>query len=141
MRIVYGSVTHGYGKATQNLDPVMGLIETRTGFPGLVRGTLNVKIPEEYIVRADALINPEEYPLNNQTHLGETIKLQRCLVNGHKALIMRPDSHEIGAGQFHGKSHLELMGQKNFREILGLSDESIVEVQVEGDDEWWQSGA
>ena len=53
---------------------------------------------------------------------------------------MKPDSHEVGAGQFHGKSHFELMGQKNFREALDLANESLVEVQVEGDDAWWQSG-
>lgn len=53
---------------------------------------------------------------------------------------MRPDSHEIGAGQFHGKSHLELMGQRNFREALGLHDGSTVEVQVEGDGDWWSFG-
>jgi CTP-dependent riboflavin kinase len=51
---------------------------------------------------------------------------------------MRPDSHETG--RYHGKAHLELMGQKNFRENLALTDGSKVEVQVEGDDEWWISG-
>jgi CTP-dependent riboflavin kinase len=135
-----GIVTNGYGVAARNLDPVMALIEARTGLANLVRGTLNVNISEEYIVRADALINPDEYPLNMQTNSRETIKLQRCLVAGHKGLIMRPDSHEIGAGQFHGKSHLELMGQKHFRRVLGLTDKSEVDVQVEGDDAWWQSG-
>jgi hypothetical protein len=70
----------------------------------------------------------------------ETIKLQRCLVVGYRGLIMRPDSHEIGARQFHGKSHLELMGQKNFRQALGLINESTIEVQVDGDEGWWLSG-
>ena len=140
MRIFCGIVTKGYGAATPNLAPVMALIEARTGLVNLVPGTLDVNIPEEYIVRPDALINPDEYPLNKETNLGETIKLQRCLVAGYKGLIMRPDSHEIREGQFHGKSHLELMGQNHFRTLLGLADESIVEVQVEGDDAWWQSG-
>jgi len=63
-------------------------------------------------VRADALVYPDEYPLNKVSGLQETIKFQRCLVAGHKGLIMRPDSHEFGDGQFHGKKHLELMGQK-----------------------------
>ena len=140
MKVFKGTVTGGYGAATRNLAPVMALIEARTGLANLIEGTLNVNIPEEYIVQADAIISPDEYPLNKQTNLGETIKFQRCLVAGHKGLIMRPDSHEVGAGQFHGKSHLELMGQKNFRQTLGLSDKSEVEVQVEGDDTWWQSG-
>jgi CTP-dependent riboflavin kinase len=140
MKAFIGIVTTGYGVAARNLDPVMALIETRTGVANLVRGTLNINISDEYIVQADAIISPEEYPLNKHTNLGETIKLQRCLVAGHKGLIMRPDSHEVGAGQFHGKSHLELMGQNKFRQTLGLADKSEVEIQVEGDDAWWESG-
>jgi|SRR5580658_11031704 CTP-dependent riboflavin kinase len=140
MKIFHGAVTKGYGVAARNLDPVMGLIEIRTGLGDLVRGTLNVIIPEEYIVRADALVLPDEYPLNQQTNLGETIKFQRCLVAGYKGLIMRPDSHEIATGQFHGKAYLELMGPIHFRSTLGLEDGSMVEVQIEGDMRWWRSG-
>jgi CTP-dependent riboflavin kinase len=140
MKVFIGIVTAGYGVAARNLDPVMTLIESRTGLANLVRGTLNVNISEEYIVQADALINPDEYPLNKQENTRETIKLQRCLVAGHRGLIMRPDSHELGAGQYHGKKYLELMGQKNLRETLSLGDGSTVEVQVEGNDVWWGSG-
>jgi CTP-dependent riboflavin kinase len=140
MKVFRGIVREGYRQATRNLAPIMALIESRTGLANLAQGTLNVSISEEYIVRPYALINPDEYPYNELANTRETIKLQRCLVAGHKGLIMRPDSHEIGAGQYHGKSHLELMGQKNFRETLGLADGSVVEVQVEGDDAWWQSG-
>jgi len=118
----------------------MHLIEARTQFPNLVLGTLNVDIPEEYIVFADAVVLPHEYPLNQTSNLNETIKFERCIVEGYKALIMRPDSHEIGDGQFHGKKHLELMGQVKFREVLGLANGSIVEVEVGGDERWWKSG-
>ena len=124
MRVFKGTVTEGYGVAARNLAPVMALIEARTGLLNLVEGTLNVSIPEEYIVRPDAQIEPDEYPFNKQENTRETIKLQRCLVAGYKGLIMRPDSHEVGAGQFHSKRHLELMGQKNFRQTLGLTDKS-----------------
>jgi CTP-dependent riboflavin kinase len=140
MRVFAGTVTTGYGMAARNLDPVMSLIEQRAGLLHLVRGTLNVTIREEYIVRPDAVVLPEEYPFNKESGLHETIKFQRCLVAGHRGLIVRPDTHELGAGQFHGKSYLELMGQKNFREALALTDGSAVEVQVEGDDAWWHSG-
>jgi CTP-dependent riboflavin kinase len=141
MKVFTGTVTSGYGMAAGNLDPVMPLIEQRTGLLHLVRGTLNVTIPEEYIVRADALVLPDEYPYNKVSGLRETIKFQRCLIAEYRGLIVRPDSHELGAGQFHGKAYLELMGQKNFREALNLSNGSTVEVQVEGDDAWWQSGS
>jgi CTP-dependent riboflavin kinase len=140
VKVFTNTVTTGYGMAARNLDPVMSLIEQRTGLQNLVRGTLNVTIPEEYIVRPDALVLPEEYPFNKESGLHETIKFQRCLVAGYRGLIVRPDSHELGAGQFHGKSYLELMGQKNFREALALTDGNTIEVQVEGDDSWWHSG-
>ncbi|MGC2526610.1 MAG: DUF120 domain-containing protein [Candidatus Acidiferrum sp.] len=140
MKLLLGTVTSGYGMATANLNPVMALIAARTGLADLVPGTLNVTLREDYIVPADALILPHEYPYNQHSHLGETIKLQRSLVSGYKAIIVRPDSHEIGAGQFHGKAYLELMGQIHFRSALGLQDGSIVEVQVEGGDLLWLSG-
>lgn len=140
MKVFLGTVTSGYGMATPNLNPVMSLIESRMGLPRLVRGTLNVSLAEDYIVPADALILPHEYPYNQLSRLGETIKLQRGLVSGYKAIIVRPDSHELGTGQFHGKAYLELMGQIQFRSALGLEDGSLVEVQVEGGDSWWHSG-
>jgi CTP-dependent riboflavin kinase len=140
MRLFLATVTTGYGMATPNLNPILPLIETRIGLPNLVPGTLNVILPEEYIVPADALILPHEYPYNRQSNLGETIKLRRCLVAGHKALIVRPDSHELGPGQFHGKSYLELMAQIHFRDTLALTDGSVIEVQVEGPDPWLRHG-
>lgn len=140
MKILHGLITAGYGMATPNLNRVMSLIESRIGLANLVPGTLNVHIPEEYIVPADALILPHEYPYNRQSNLGETIKLQRCLVAGYRGIVVRPDSHEFGAGQFHGKACLELMGQIHFRAALGLADGNMIEVQVEGDDAWWHSG-
>jgi CTP-dependent riboflavin kinase len=130
MKTFVGTVTSGYGMATPNLNPVMSLIENRIGLAGLVPGTLNVTIPEDYIVTADALIFPEEYPYNGVSHLGETIKLQRCLVGGYEGIIVRPDSHELGDGQFHGKAYLELMGQVHFRTVLNLIDGSTLEIQV-----------
>lgn len=130
MKRFLGTVVSGYGMATPNLNPVIPLIEARISLPHLVPGTLNVTIPEDYIVTADALLLPDEYPYNRQSNLGETIKLQRCLVAGHPGIIVRPDSHEIGAGQFHGKAYLELMGQIHFRTALNLTDGSTVEIQI-----------
>jgi CTP-dependent riboflavin kinase len=101
----------------------------------LIEGTLNVQIPESYFVIPTRSILPHEYPLNIATGLNETIKLQRCIIGGHKAIIMRPDAHE--RGMFHGPIQLELIGAVKFRQVLGLEDESAVDVEVEGDDCWW----
>lgn len=123
-----------FGVASRNLSGVMSLIETRMGLFNLTPGTLNVRIQEDYIVMPDATISPQEYGLP------ETIKLQRCLISGYKAIIMRPDTHETRPNWGHGKAHLELMSHFHLRNTLGLKDGDKVEIQVEGNDEWWISG-
>jgi CTP-dependent riboflavin kinase len=134
VRLINGNIEAGFHVAAQNLRRVMHLIEERTGLADLVPGTLNVRIGGEYIVIRCAVITPEEYGLN------ETAKLQRCLVQGHKAIITRPDTHEKIAGYGHGKNHLELMGRVNFRETLHLQDGDPVTIEVEGNNAWWDSG-
>jgi CTP-dependent riboflavin kinase len=135
MRTFHGTVKSGYGVAAANLNPVLRLIELRMGMASLIEGTLNVQILENYVVIPTTSILPHEYPLNFATGLNETIKLQRCVIGNHKAIIMRPDTHE--RGMFHGPKHLELIGTVKFRQVLGLEDESAVDVEVEGDDAWW----
>jgi CTP-dependent riboflavin kinase len=138
MRTIVGTVANaneGFHVAAAYLNPVMHLIEARMGLSNLVPGTLNVWIPENYIVIARAIITPDEYGFD------ETVKLQRCLVEGHKAVIMRPDTHERMPGYGHGTNHLELMGQVQFREVLRLYDGGPVNVEIEGDDAWWDSGS
>lgn len=135
MKILTGHVSSStFGVAAKNLTGVMHLIEARTGLAKLKPGTLNVRIQEEYIVIADATISPQEYGFQ------ETIKLQRCLVSGLKAIIMRPDTHETRPNWGHGKAHLELMSPFHLRSALSLNDGDKVAVQVEGDDDWWNSG-
>jgi CTP-dependent riboflavin kinase len=134
-----GVVCAGYGVASANLREVMHLIEARMGVRGLLEGTLNLQITEEYIVTPEAVIAVSEYPLNRTSGLEETIKLARCVIAGRKAIIMRPDTHETGL--FHGPAHLELMGNVNFRQTLGLNDGSSVIVEVEGDEDWWQKAS
>jgi CTP-dependent riboflavin kinase len=138
MRIIVGRVAcheEGYHVATELLNPVVHLIEERMGLADLVAGTLNVHIPEDYIVIADASIAPNEYGHN------EMLKFQRCIVEGYKAIIMRPDTHETIPGWGHGKNHFELMGQIHFRDTLGLVDGSHVRLELEGGDDWWASGS
>jgi CTP-dependent riboflavin kinase len=140
VRTLKGMVDDGYGLASANLAPVMVLIESRMGLTRLVAGTLNVRILEDYIVKADAVISPAEYPLNKEKGTNETIKLQRCLVRGRKAAIMRPDTHETH-GWGNGVQCLELMAAEKLRDTLGLTNGSVVDVEVEGDDAWWASGS
>jgi CTP-dependent riboflavin kinase len=127
MRSFEGVVFSGYRYASGNLKGVMHLIEERMGLSGLVDGTLNVRIAEEYIVKGDSVISREE------CGLGEAIKLKRCVIFGRKAIIMRPEKHETIPGFGHGKTCLELMGCVHFRDTFGLADGSHVTVEVEGD--------
>ena len=123
MKILPGKIsTNTFGVASNNLSRVMSLIEERMTLPNLVPGTLNIEIEKEYIVKSDAIISPHEYGFQ------ETIKLQRCLINGYKAIIMRPDTHETRPNWGHGKSHLELMSPYHLRDTL------------EGNNDWWCSG-
>jgi len=95
-------------------------------------GTLNVSLSERYVVTADALIHSHEY------FTGETLKFQRCRVPGFRMFIMRPDSHELmetGPGDY--ARVIELVSPLKLREAWGLKDGSILEVQVEGDEQWW----
>jgi CTP-dependent riboflavin kinase len=120
--------------AAENLKPVMHLIEARMGLNALVQGTLNIKIDEDYIVRAEASISPQEYGFD------ETVNLQRCIISGRRAIIMRPDAHETRPNYGHGKNHLELMSPLHLRTAMHLKDGDRVTVEVEGDDDWWAKG-
>ena len=93
-------------------------------------GTLNVSISTDYIVIPNAVITGQEY------FTGETLKLQRCRVRGHRMIIMRPDSHERVKG---GARVLELVSPINLRASWGLVNDNVLEVEVEGDDAWRKS--
>ena len=131
MKLLNGTVQHGYGVAGQNLRHVMKPIETRMRLTPLLARTLNVKLAESYIVCAHALIEAHDYNLNN-----EYIKLQRCRLRGLQTIIMRPSTHELGFA--HGPAHLELMATVKLRDHLNLSDGDAVTVEVEGNEEWWR---
>lgn len=136
MRILRATFTGkgGFGVAGNNLAPVVPLILERTGLRSLVKGTLNLWLPAPYIVLADAVITGQEY------FSGETIKLQRCIVRGIRALIMRPNTHEHTPPYGHGPAHLELLSEYHLTNELGLSSGSVIDVEVEGDEAWWRSG-
>ena len=60
MRIFHGTIKSGFGAATANLNPVLRLIELRMGMASLVEGTLNIQIPESYLVIPTTSILPKE---------------------------------------------------------------------------------
>lgn len=132
MRVLRGTVTcRGFGVAGDNMLASIPLVFARTGFQTLVKGTLNLALEEPYIVTADARLTGDEY------FSGETIKLQRCVVDGLRALIMRPETHETIPGYGHGPAHIELMSHHHLTSTLALAPGAQVDVEVEGDAAWW----
>ncbi|MBI4165937.1 MAG: DUF120 domain-containing protein [Acidobacteria bacterium] len=107
------------------------MIEKRTGLKALLPGTLNLKIAEPYFVKPDATLSRNEY------HGYEQVFFQRCRVSGFRCLIMRPETHELGKA--HGPAHLEIMSDRHLRTVLGITEGAVLLVDVEGDDEWWES--
>ena len=128
-RILPGRVSSRYGVAARNLKTVEKLILERTGLPSMAPGTLNVELPFEFVVRADATIEPHEY------FAGERIKLQRCRVRGQRMVIMRPETHEVPSAG--GARVLELVSPLQLRATWGLRDGDLIEVEVDGDQAWW----
>jgi CTP-dependent riboflavin kinase len=57
-----------------------------------------------------------------------------------KAIIMRPHTHETLSNFGHGPAHLELMSPFHLKSILGLKAGDEISVEVEGDEDWWNSG-
>ena len=131
MRILRGKVSSRSKAACRNLKTVESLILQRTGLPSMAGGTLNVTLDHDYIVTADTSISPSEY------RHGETLKLQRCRVRGHRMFIMRPHTHEPPYGS--AANVLELISPIKLRVGWGLVDGDTVEVEVEGDEQWWHA--
>lgn len=123
MRRIEGRVVSGFGVAASNLAPKLSLIEQRTRFSGLLPGTLNVRITQPFRLKADAELSRDEY------YGYERVFLQRCRLQGIDCLIVRPETHERGAAG--GPAQLELMSTCHLRTVLGLSDGSLVVVEVE----------
>src|SRR5258708_9068707 len=89
MRVLRGIISSRFSVAAQNLKTVEKLLLERTELPSMAPGTLNVTLPFDYIVRPDATIEPHEY------FTGEKLNLHRCLVRGHRMLLMSPNSLHI----------------------------------------------
>ena len=129
MRYLTGEVSSRYKAAGPNLATVESLILQPTGLRSMAPGTLNVRLAQDYIVQADATIEPHEHKHH------ERLKLQRCRVRGHRMYIMRPEPHE-GLGGL-GANVLELISPIPLRRTWGVEDGEQLTVEVEGDEEWW----
>lgn len=131
MRLLTGSVSSRFKAAGPNLKTVEAIILERTGLQSMAYGTLNVTLEHDFIVRTDTAVEPHEYM--NQ----ERLKLQRCRVRGQRMFIMRPHTHEPPYGS--AANVLELISPIKLREEWGLVDGDILEIEIEGDEAWWNA--
>ena len=69
----------------------------------------------------------------------ESVKLQRCVVRGIRAVITRPEWHETIRNWGHGPAHLELVSALHLTSALSLTPGAAVAVEVGGDTEWWNA--
>jgi len=133
MILLCGQVTPGYGVAEPNLKHLEKLIAERCGLPQIVTGTLNVRLSESYFVKPDHEVSAREY------NGSEVIWLQRAVISGIPALVMRPHTHELSESFGHGTTTLELLAPLYLRDHLSLVNGSDVQVELEGDEAWWNS--
>ena len=134
MRILKGKIATGKSSSSKNLkknDADM-TIAKRMGFSELYPGTLNIELYQPYPIKRDYDGYIEESEYNDR----EWIKLVRCRFNGVKCIIVHCKDHDR-VGTF--KRRIELMSPYNLRENFNLSDGHEVKVEVEGDENWWNS--
>jgi hypothetical protein len=123
VKTLRGNVSSGCGIAGDNLAHVVTLILQRTGLRSVVKGTLNITLDAPYIVTPVATIEAAEY---NDI---ETIKLQRCVIGGLRAIIMRPDTHERPPTR---GLQLELLSEYHLRSTLNVADGDPIELRSKG---------
>jgi CTP-dependent riboflavin kinase len=134
MKILKGKIATGRNSSSRNLRQRNVDIEiaAQMGFSGLCPGTLNIELYQPYPIGQDYDGYVEACKYNDR----EWIKLVRCRLRGTKCIVVRPQDHER-VGTF--KNRIELMSLHNLREKFNLADGDEVEVEVEGDQNWWNS--
>jgi len=138
MEKIKGTISQGYGMATNNLKGVKQLIQKHMNLPELADGTLNIKATEYYPITAvDGIITPQEY-----CHDKECVKLKRCRINGLKGVIIRPSQHDNPKNK-ELWFRIEIMSHHNLTKELNLEIGKTVEIEVESgtsdEDDWWNA--
>lgn len=134
MNKFFGIVSKGKGGASKNFKNVEQIICSKFGFKNIFSGTLNIEL--EFLFSEidnkvyDLCIDKEEY------NKKENIRIKRCRINGVKCVIVRPDDH-FRVGTF--KKRIEIMCPYNLRQTLNLEDSDKVNIEIQGNDTWWET--
>ncbi len=86
-------------------------------------GTLNVKLDNDYVIKPDWIIKPEEYGGT------QNVFVKKCKIKEGTAYIVRAEMNQIGKGH-HDLKIIELVSDINFRETYNLKDEENIVIEI-----------
>jgi riboflavin kinase len=118
-----GKVVSGMGSFSFWIEKLQDHYLRKTGMH-LYPGTLNVELNEAYSL-------PEKVMrLEGQEYGGTvSVNLLPCAIGGRRAFILRTDLNESGRGP-HPKTIVEIATDVRLRDVLGLRDGDLVEVEI-----------
>jgi riboflavin kinase len=123
MPVLRGCVASGVGNFAYWIDRLHDHYFRKTGMH-LYPGTLNLILESEYDLPSDRIrLEKEEY--------GGTVSVSivPCRIFGRVAFLLRTDPNDRGEGH-HGRNIIEIACDVRLRDAYGLSDGSIVEVEI-----------
>lgn len=121
--VLRGKVTSGQGNFSFWIAKLEDDYFRKTGMR-LYPGTLNVLLDKPWSVPADCLrLEKEEY--GGQV----SVSLVSCRIFDRKAFLLRTDLNESGRGP-HPKNLIEIATDVRLREVYGLQDGDVVEVNI-----------
>jgi CTP-dependent riboflavin kinase len=123
MPVLRGSVTTGIGNFSIWIERLRDHYFQKTGMY-FYPGTLNIALEHEYT------IPPQRTRLEAEEYGGRvSVNIVPCRVFGRHAFLLRTDANERGEGH-HARNIIEIACDVCLRDTYGLSDGSIVEVEI-----------
>lgn len=118
-----GKIISGMGIAKMWVGKIEKVFNEKTKIK-LFHGTLNIKLNEDYIVKPDFIIIPQEFGGT------ENLLVQQCRILNEKAYIVRAEKNQIGKGDYDLKV-IEIVSNINFREKYGIKDNDEIKILIE----------
>lgn len=117
-----GKITTGIGTAKMWVGKIEKAFEEKTNIK-LYRGTLNIKLENDYIIEPDWIIKPEKFGGT------QNVLVKKCKILGNIAYIVRAEKNQKGKGE-HDLKILEIVSNISFRETYNLQDNNKIEIEV-----------
>ena len=123
MLVLRGVVTGGRGDFGQWIEKLQDHYERKTGMR-LFPGTLNLRLGQPFSLSGDVIrLEKEEYGGR------VSVNMIPCRILGREGFILRTDQNENGSGH-HPKTILEIATDVKLRDLFGLVDGDMVEVEI-----------